>query len=161
MNRYLTLIDNNLIKVFRNYADEFARFALFIIFFWFGILKVFELSPAGPLVHSLLESTFLSGISPELFIMWFGAFEAITGVMILIPKFERITFILLALHLGTTILPLFLLPGITWDIVGIAPSLTGQYIIKNLALLSVGLLLYARLVPIAKTGSFWGKESDS
>lgn len=159
MRTWLESIDNCLINTFRRYADEFARIALFIIFFWFGILKVFGLSPAGPLIHSLLEVTFLSPLSPDQFTMWFGAFEAITGVLILTPKFERITFTFLGLHLITTALPLFLLPEITWVIPGLPATLTGQYIFENLALISVGLLLYARLTPIKKLVLFGVKRT--
>ena len=35
----------------------FGRLALFIVFFWSGILKVFGMSPANPLVGDLLNRT--------------------------------------------------------------------------------------------------------
>lgn len=145
------------IRVFRKYGDWFARFALFVIFFWFGILKVFMLSPAGPLVIDLLKVTFLNFIPPEIFLAWFGAFECLVGIMALIPRLERFTFALIGLHLCTTVLPLFLLPDITWD-APFVPTLTGQYIMKNLALLGLGILLFARLTPMTKTNSVWGQQ---
>jgi uncharacterized membrane protein YkgB len=158
MRRQLETLDSKFILWLRKWSDEYGRVALFIIFFWFGILKIYGLSPAGPLVEALLEVTFLSDLSPQLFLIWFGAFEAITGILILIPKLERLTFVLLLGHLVTTVMPLFLLPEVTWHVPGLVATLTGQYIIKNLALLGIGLFLYARLSPVARTGSFWGKE---
>lgn len=152
-------MDSQIISFLRNYADEIARIAFFTIFFWFGILKVFALSPAGPLVKDLLSVTFLEGLPPQTFNAAFGVFEMIVGVMALIPKLERVTFLLLAFHLCTTVMPLFLLPEITWQ-KPFTPTLTGQYIMKNLALISLGMLLLARMKPMSQTHSFWGEESD-
>lgn len=160
MNLLIEKVDNYLITWLHKWGDEFGRVSLFIIFFWFGILKLYNLSPAGPLVESLMQVTVLSNIPAQQFLIFFGAFEAITGVLILIPKLERVTFILLFLHLCTTVMPLFLLPEVTWVIPGVAATLTGQYIIKNLALLSVGLFLYARITPIAKTKHFLAVEEN-
>lgn len=125
--------DSTVISFFRNYADEIARGAFFVIFFWFGILKVFGVSAAGPLVIDLLSVTFMDFIPPETFMVAFGMFEMLVGTMALVPKLERATFLLLALHLCATVMPLFLLPEITWES-RFVPTLTGQYIMKNLAL---------------------------
>lgn len=152
-------IDSQVIRFLRNYADEAARIAFFVIFFWFGVLKVFAVSPAGPLVKDLLSVTFLEGLPPQTFNAAFGVFEMIVGTMALIPKLERATFILLLLHLCTTVMPLFLLPDITWQ-ESFVPTLTGQYIMKNLALIALGMLLLARMKPMNKTHSFWGEETD-
>lgn len=157
-NKTVEQIDSSIIWFLRNYADEVARVAFFVIFFWFGILKVFGLSPAGPLVKDLLSVTFLDGLPPQTFNAAFGVFEMIVGIMALIPKLERVTFLLLAFHLCTTVMPLFLLPEITWQ-QQFVPTLTGQYIMKNLALVSLGMMLLARMKPMAKTGSFWGEEA--
>ena len=142
------------ISFFREYADEVARAALFLIFFWFGILKVFLVSPAGPLVIELLNATFLRGVDPNGFLVWFGVFEMLIAVMILIPKLERITFAVMGIHLFTTVMPLYLVTSVTWD-GWFVPTLIGQYIIKNAAIISIGLLLVARIRPMKQTHSFW------
>ena len=155
----LEKFDQTVITFLRHYADEFGRFALAFIFFWFGILKVFGLSPAGPLVVTLLQVTFLEGISPHTFLIFFGGFEALLGILILLPKLERITFLVLGLHLITTVMPLFMLPDVTWT-QPLVPTLIGQYILKNAALLAVGLFLFARLKPMTLTHSIVGEEID-
>jgi hypothetical protein len=38
--------------------------------------------------------------------------------------------------------------------------LIGQYILKNLALLAIGLFLYGRLRPMTKTHSLWGEDKE-
>lgn len=149
---YLRLekFDEAVILFLRRHSGGIARLALFILFFWFGILKVIDVSPAGPLVIDLLEVTFLSFIDPELFVKVFGVFEVIIAFMILVPRLERITFLVLLFHLSTTVMPLVLLPQETWDGF-LVPNIIGQYIIKNVALLSLGLVLFSHLKPMTKT----------
>jgi uncharacterized membrane protein YkgB len=157
MYKTLEHFDRSVIYFLREYADDISRFALFVIFFWFGILKVFMLSPAGPLVIDLMNVTFLKGIHPETFLAGFGIFEVLISIMILIPRLERITFLVLFFHLCTTVMPLIMLPIHVWD-APLVPNLTGQYIIKNIALLSLGLVLFARLKPMTKTHRILAEE---
>ncbi len=151
-NNKLENFDLQAILWMRKNGLTISRISLFILFFWFGILKVFLLSPAGPLVTDLLDVTFLNFIAPDTFQRLFGLFEVIIGIMILFPKVERITFAVLLFHLFTTVMPLYMLPEHTWDGF-LVPSLIGQYIIKNLALLSLGILLFANLKPMTETHS--------
>lgn len=147
----LEKFDYSFITFFRKNGDLFGRIALFVVFFWFGILKVLGLSPAGPLVTELFNVTFLQHIAtPEGFLVGFGIFECIIGLMALIPKLERITFLILLLHLMTTVMPLWLLKEITWYQPWV-PTLVGQYIMKNIALLALGTILFANLRPMNET----------
>jgi len=155
-NTSIELFDLNVITFLRKYGSLISRIALFIIFFWFGILKVFLLSPAGPLVTELLQATFLGWVDADSFVRIFGVFEVIIGFMILIPKLERITFAILFFHLFTTVMPLYIIPNQVWDGFFI-PNLVGQYIIKNVALLSLGLVLFSHLKPMSVTHSIIGE----
>ncbi len=159
MNTGIEKFDEKVLVFLKKYADEMGRCALFLIFFWFGILKVFLLSPAGPLVTTLLETTFLNFLDPNDFQIGFGIFEMLLGVLVLFPKLERISFAVMGIHLFTTIMPLFMLPEITWS-QAFVPTLTGQYIIKNAALLALGLLLLARMKPMSVSHHFLAEEDD-
>lgn len=141
----LATIDELLINFSRRWAGPMARIALFVVFFWFGILKVVGVSSANPLVNNLLEQI-LPFISFSTFIVLFGILEILIGILFLIPKMERIVIFLFALHMVTTFMPLVLLPQVTWDAPFI-PTLEGQYIIKNIALLALAMSLAARLAP--------------
>lgn len=132
MNLYK--IDIELINFFRQVSLPFARFGLFVIFFWFGLLKVIGLSPASELVKHLFENT-ISWISFDVFIIVFGLFEMIIGILFMIKGTERIVIPFLLIHMITTFLPLFILPKETWSGF-LIPTLEGQYIIKNLALIA-------------------------
>jgi len=151
--------DEQLINFFWKNCNMTARWALFIIFFWFGILKVFGVSPAGPLVVALTEFMFGQNVSPDQFLIWFGGFEAITGFLILLPRFERITFAILGFHFFATAAPLVVLTDITWYGI-MQPTLVGQYILKNLALLAIGMFLYGRIKPMTETHSIWAEDKD-
>ncbi|MBA3733479.1 hypothetical protein H0W91_03855 [Patescibacteria group bacterium] len=119
-----------------------ARIALFIIYFWFGILKVIGQSPASDMVHHLLSMT-MPFIPFGLFIVLFGLFEMLIGILFIVPGFERWAIIFFFLHMITTTLPLFLMSEV-WSHM-LVPTLEGQYIVKNLALLSCVLTIWASL----------------
>ncbi len=116
------------------------RVPVFVVYFWFGLLKTLSLSPAGPLVEALHSKT-IPFIPFTPFYISFSVFEMLVGVMFLVKGSEKLAFILLCLHLFTTTLPLLLLPDLTWQNF-LTPSLEGQYIIKNILLLSLGTKIF-------------------
>lgn len=121
----------------------FARMALFVVFFWFGILKVFGSSPANPLVSNLLSRT-MPFIEFDQFIVVFGLFEMVIGVSFLLPGLVRISTLMLGAHMVTTMMPLVLLPEVAWGS-PFVPTLEGQYIIKNLAIIAVAISIVSQM----------------
>lgn len=117
--------------------------ALFIVFFWFGILKVFGMSPANPLVGGLLNRT-MPFIDFDRFIVFFGFFEMVIGVSCLVPKLVRISTLMLGVHMAMTLMPLVLLPEVAW-VTAFVPTLEGQYIIKNLAIIAVAISIVSQM----------------
>jgi len=115
----------------------FCRIALFVIYFWFGLLKVLGQSPASPLVQALFDKT-IPLMSFGLFFTLFGLFEMLIGILFLIPKAEKIAVTLFFIHIFATTLPLFVLRGMTFTAFFV-PTLEGQYIVKNLALIACAL----------------------
>ncbi|MFB6225895.1 MAG: hypothetical protein ABEJ02_00925 [Candidatus Paceibacteria bacterium] len=139
----LKRIDNLIIHTSKKIATPMARVVIFIIFSWFGILKPLGISPADPLVASLLEQT-LPFISFSTFSFYFGIFEVFIGVSFLIPGFEREAIGLLLVHMLTTLAPLFLLPRMVWQ-QSLVPTLEGQYILKNLAFITLAIVVAAHV----------------
>lgn len=121
--------------------EKFARLSLFIIYFWFGILKVLGESPAEELVHHLSQITTSYFIDDEIFIPAFGLFEVLLGISFLMKRWTTLSVVILWVHMTMTVMPLILLPEDSWQTL-LTPTLTGQYIIKNLALLSVSFYLW-------------------
>lgn len=141
-------IDHRLIHFFRKISVPVARIALFVVFFWFGILKVIGLSPAGALVHSLFDQT-IPFINFNVFYILFALFECLIGILFLIRGAERVVFPLLIFHMITTALPLILLPNETWQM-AFVPTLEGQYIIKNLVIVAAAIGIVAHLHPLPR-----------
>ena len=140
--------DHLIINFFKKYSFPLARVAIFIVFFWFGALKVIGASPASPLVAGLLGRT-LPFMTFPTFITLFGVFEMMIGLLFLIPHAERVAIIFLFIHMITTLVPLALLPSVTWSGPFI-PTLEGQYIIKNLVIIALAFGIAAHLHPMKK-----------
>lgn len=141
-------IDLGIIYFFKKSFPFLARFVLFVVYFWFGILKVIGESPANPLVEALQQQT-LPFLTFGQFIVAFGIFEMIIGLTFLIKGFERIAIFLLFLHMITTAMPLYFSPQMSWQSFMI-PTLEGQYIIKNLALITLAIGIGANLKPFSR-----------
>ncbi len=141
-------IDIKLIHFFQRYWVPMARLGLFVVFFWFGILKVLGFSPAEPLVEQLFNAT-IGFMSFSTFLVGFGLFEMLIGILFLIKGTERLVMPLLIIHMITTFGPLVFLPEASW-ISFMVPTLTGQYIIKNLVIIAAAMGIAAQLHPIKR-----------
>ena len=139
-------IDEHAILFFRRVAIPVARFGLFVTFFWFGILKIFGLSPASGLVEELFNRT-IPFVDFGSFLTAFAVLEIIIGILFLIKGAERVVIPLLFFHMATTTLPLFVLPQVTW-LAPFVPTLEGQYIIKNILIVAAGIFIAANLTPL-------------
>ncbi len=146
MRKQLEKFDTWFINAVRVISVPFARFALFVVFFWFGILKIIGTSPANPMVESLLNAT-MPFMPYATFIILFSIYEMIIGLAFIIPRLERLAIALLIPHMIMTSLPLIFLPIMTWQGF-LTPSLEGQYIIKNLVIIAVAMGIAAHLHPI-------------
>lgn len=122
--------------------DLLSRLAIFLVFFWFGILKVLGVSPADGLVQALHAKT-VSFIPFTSFFVILGLVEMLIGVLFLFPKLTKYAFYLFLLQMATTFLPLLLTPDLVWHGF-LVPTLVGQYIIKNVVLVALGLQVYTR-----------------
>lgn len=141
-------IDHYILHTIRMISLPVSRIAIFVVYFWFGILKVLGTSPANPLVMNL-QHHLLPFIGFNEFILLFGLFEMLIGVIFLIRGLERASIALLMIHMIMTILPLFVLPQITWQGF-LTPTLEGQYIIKNLVIIAtaIGIAAHSHLRPL-------------
>ncbi|MDB4984613.1 MAG: hypothetical protein JWM20_792 [Patescibacteria group bacterium] len=145
-------IDHEIIHFLRRAFIPFARFAVFAVYFWFGILKIIGLSPASSLVHDLFNASFIYVVPFHIFYILFACFEVLIGVMFLIPRLTRYVIPLLFIHMATTFLPLVLLPREAWNGF-LVPTMEGQYILKNLVIIAVGIGIAAHVHPLPRRTS--------
>ena len=146
MRKHIEKIDVYIISVLKKITPSLSRAALFIVFFWFGFLKLFDASPAAPVVSDLL-ARMLPFISYEQFIVIFGLYEMAIGISFLIPGLERLAIALLVPHIIATCMPLVFLPSIAWN-GAFVPTFEGQYIIKNLVIIALAFGIATNLEPL-------------
>lgn len=136
----------------------FLRISLGIVFFWFGALKFFPgLSPAQELATKTIARLTFGMIPPNISIIILATWECLVGIGLISGKLMRFTLLLLYLQMPGTMLPIVFFPGDVFTRFPYAPTLEGQYIIKNLVLISAGLVLGAtvrggRVVAEPETG---------
>lgn len=146
MQPSLSRVDDAIIHACKTMSFPAARFAIFVVYGWFGILKVIGLSPANPLVADLLQTT-MPFMSFDSFIVLFGIFEVLIGILFIFPKFDRISILLFALHMVMTGMVLVLLPTVSWS-AHFVPTLEGQYVIKNIALIGLVISIASHIKPL-------------
>jgi uncharacterized membrane protein YkgB len=120
------------------------RISLGIIFFWFGVLKFFPgLSPATELATRTIETLTFGRLPSSVSINILAAWETLIGIGLLTGIAMRATLALLFVQMLGTITPIFLFPELVFTKVPYAPTLEGQYIIKNLVLVSAAIVIGA------------------
>ena len=121
-----------------------TRVALGIVFLWFGAIKfVPGWSPAADLAGRTIALLSFGVIGPSIGLPFLAAWESLIGLGLLSGRFLRITLLLLFVQMPGTIMPLFLFPSETFRTFPYAPTLEGQYIIKNLVLVSAAIVIGA------------------
>jgi uncharacterized membrane protein YkgB len=138
-------LDRAILRRMQNIGEPAARISLFVIFFWFGILKPLGVSPAGPLVLKTVD--WMPLLSAVQWLAVIGWWEVAIGICFLFRKTTRVAIGLLFLQMSGTFMPLFILPEITFQENGIPflPTLEGQYIIKNIIIISAALVIGGNL----------------
>jgi uncharacterized membrane protein YkgB len=120
------------------------RWSVGIVFLWFGLLKFFPgWSPAQELATKTISLLTFGRVEPSVSIWILAAWETLIGIGLLFNLFMRATLLLLFVQMLGTITPLALFPGEAFTRFPYAPTLEGQYIIKNLVLISAGIVLGA------------------
>lgn len=129
------------------------RISLGIVFFWFGVLKFFPgMSPASDLAARTMAILTFGKVSPAIALPVLALWETLIGLGLLFGVAMRVTLLLLFVQMLGTITPLVFFPGETFVRFPWAPTLEGQYIIKNIVLVSAAIVVGAtvrggRIVP--------------
>ena len=118
------------------------RISLGVIFLWFWFLKFFPvMSPAEEMARQTFEILTFGLIPQNLAIKVLASWECAIGLGLLIGKYLRVVLLLLALQMVGAMSPLFLFPEKVFLHIPWVPTLEGQYIIKNIVLISAAIVL--------------------
>jgi len=142
--RKYKLFEKILSQWMASYSIIITRIALGIIFLWFGILKFFpDLSAADDLASRTVETITFGFVSGQEALYMLATWECLIGIGCISGKFMRTTLILLFVQMLGTVMPLFIFPDITFTSVPFVPTLEGQYILKNMVIISSAMVLLA------------------
>jgi putative oxidoreductase len=127
------------------HSIDLLRITVGLVFLGFGVLKFFPgLSPAEPLAARTLDILTL-GLMPErmgLFLV--ASLETLIGLLLLAGRGVRVALGLLVVELIGILSPIVLLPGEMFRGSIVAPTLAGQYVLKDIVLVAAALVIAAR-----------------
>ncbi len=130
-------MDVSNIKMMRKYGISILRVVLGIVFLWFGLLKIFGVSP----VTDLIKNTY-TFMPQQTFIMVLGIWESIIGLGLIFKTVLRFTLALLWLQMLGTFASVIFSPAIFFSH-GNPFLLTtyGEFLVKNIVLVAAGIVI--------------------
>jgi uncharacterized membrane protein YphA (DoxX/SURF4 family) len=122
------------------------RIALGAVFAVFGVLKFFPgVSPVEALVSQTWEKLTFGVVSGQAALVATAVIEVAAGALLIAGgAFARVGLVVLALAFVGILSPIVLLPAEVFGPVG--PTLTGQYIFKNVVLIAAALVVASRVL---------------
>jgi uncharacterized membrane protein YphA (DoxX/SURF4 family) len=137
-------LDLRLTHWMARYGVRLLRISLGVVFFWFGFLKFFPgMSPAQDLATRTIGILTFGAVQPPVSLWVLAAWESAIGLALIFGVLLRTTLLFLFLQMLGTITPLFFFPRETFVRFPYAPTLEGQYIIKNVVLISAAIVIGA------------------
>src|SRR3954466_10427212 len=122
------------------------RVSLGIVFLWFGALKFLPaFSPAEELAGATIAKLTLGLVEPKVAVAVLAVWETAIGAALVFGVHLRPALALLFLQMAGTLTPLALFPSLTFTRFPFAPTLEGQYILKNLVLISAAMVIGATM----------------
>lgn len=132
------------------------RISLGVVFLGFGALKFIPgLSPVQTLTAQTVDTLTLGLFPDGVGLPLVGALETAIGLCLLTGRFVRLGVVLLGLAMIGILAPLVLFPERLFSRRFFAPTLEGQYVLKDLVLLAAGLVVAATAFgkhPIGRAG---------
>ncbi|MBK3547578.1 MULTISPECIES: DUF417 family protein [unclassified Streptomyces] len=127
------------------HALTLLRATVGIVFVGFGVLKLFpSASPAEQLAVDAATKMTLGLVPETVLLLSLAALETAIGIgLIAGRRLLRPALVAFFLHMGGVFSTLFLLPDAMWQPHSPAPTMEGQYVVKNVVLVAVCLVVAA------------------
>ncbi|MBI3881923.1 MAG: DoxX family membrane protein [Verrucomicrobia bacterium] len=137
-------VDRALTGWMARHGVTLLRLSLGVVFLWFGFLKFFpSVNPPEEIAVRTIHKLSFGVIPDPVAVVLLATLESVIGIGLIAGRFLRfILFLLFAQMLGT-LTPLFLFPSEAFSHVPYAPTMLGQYVIKNIVFLSAALVIGA------------------
>lgn len=144
IKRNFDQLDRRITRWMADNGITLLRVSLGIVFLWFGVLKfVPGLSPADELATRTIATLSLGLVQPEVSRPALALWESLIALGLITGRFMRATILILFLQMIGTVTPLVLFPSETWTRFPYAPTLEGQYILKNIVLVTAAIVIGA------------------
>jgi uncharacterized membrane protein YphA (DoxX/SURF4 family) len=128
------------------HSNRILRLSVCLIFVWFGALKLFPgMSPAEGLAGNTIQIMTLGVVSPEVSVPVLGVLEIMIGMGMLYRPVLRLTAVVLLLHMVGAAAPILLLPDKVFVRIPFVLTLEGQYILKNIVIITATLVIGATI----------------
>jgi len=137
-------LENRLHHLLVLHSITFLRVTVGAVFLGFGVLKFFpNVSPAQNLVEATTHILTFALLPGSVTIVLVGAIESFIGLCLLLNRWMRLAVWLLAGEFVGVLSPLVLLTDRLFSGPHHAPTLEGQYVIKDITLVAAGMVIAA------------------
>ena len=134
-------VDSSVVRTLDAWAPTLLRWALAIVFIWFGALKLIDRSPVEDLVAGTVPL-----LSSDAAMLAFGVLEVAIGLGLLFGVGLRIVLLLLMGQMLGTFLIFVTQPGESFqDGNPLLLTTTGEFILKNLVLIAAAMVVGGKL----------------
>jgi len=142
-------VDDRIRKALDTVGITALRVSVGLVFVWFGLLKIFDVSPVSDLVAQTVY-----WFDPDVVVPALGAFEVAVGTLLLLGKWLRTALALFAAQMLGTFLVFIVLPDVAFrDGNPLLLTVEGEFVAKNLVLLAAGMVVGARVRPVRQPSS--------
>lgn len=121
-------------RMFLTFVEEHSltmlRYSMVVVYIWFGLLTATGTSATAGLIADIFPF-----IPRTVFLVGLGGWEIAIGLALLSRRTLRLAVVLLGAHAAVVMLPLVVLPSVTFSYFPYGPSFEGVYIIKDWVLL--------------------------
>ncbi|MDX1998171.1 MAG: hypothetical protein SF066_10675, partial [Thermoanaerobaculia bacterium] len=101
------------------------------------------MSPAEGLAGKTIATLTFHWLRPETAVLILAVWECLIGLGLISGRFLTATSLLLGAQMLGTLTPLVLFPHECFSVVPLVPTFEGQYILKNIVLISAGLVIWS------------------
>ena len=144
--RALQLLDAAIHRFLLAHSIQMLRIIVGLIFLGFGVLKFFPgVSPVEELTIKTTDALSFDLVPGGIAIVLIASLECIVGLLLISGRGLRIAVYLLAGQLIGILAPLVLFTGRLFDGPHHAPTLEGQYVLKDLILVAAGFVVASTL----------------
>lgn len=117
------------------------RISVGLVFVWFGLLKVLDVSPVADLVGRTVYWFDVDVVVPAL-----GVFEIVVGLLLIANRWLRVALALFAAQMLGTFLVFLVLPEVAFqDGNPFRLTVEGEFVVKNVVLIAAGMVVGSRV----------------